>query len=230
MLVHGKESIFFVRHLGDWLPIGCETSNSMSETVEMIDTTTRDNKGWATARPTMQSYNITINGQLRISNTLDKASYYFLRDKKRSLDFVEWKRETVEEQYGEVGLGHIVSISNDAPADGFVTFTMQIQGYGSPDYSINAFEKIILISPNGTRYLVSALSDGHLLTQEEEQSAVPYIVLKGKEDNFKLTVEDDGRLVTESTNETGELRIETKDRIFFEVSADTVGRLTTIEL
>ena len=63
MTLDGKESIFFIKHQGEWCPISCETTNSMSENVKMIGTTTRDNEGWETSLPISQSYTFSLDGQ-----------------------------------------------------------------------------------------------------------------------------------------------------------------------
>ncbi len=60
--INGEIRILYIKQSGDFYPIGCLTSNSFSEDFETIGTTTRDNDGWATSRPTKQSYTISFDG------------------------------------------------------------------------------------------------------------------------------------------------------------------------
>jgi hypothetical protein len=83
----GEDRLLFIKVNGNYLPIGCLTANSLEESSEFIDTTTRDNGGWTTSRPVMQSYNISFSG-LQVNTTIaggnfNIASYDKLRDFKR---------------------------------------------------------------------------------------------------------------------------------------------------
>jgi hypothetical protein len=71
---NGEDRIVYIKINGNWLPIGCLTGNTLSETSEMLPTTTRDNDGWATSRPTMQNYSIGFDG-LQINTTVAKGSF-----------------------------------------------------------------------------------------------------------------------------------------------------------
>jgi hypothetical protein len=57
-----------------FLPIGCLTANSMEESSEFIDTTTRDNEGWTTSRPVMQSYNLSFSS-LQVNTTIGGGNF-----------------------------------------------------------------------------------------------------------------------------------------------------------
>ena len=46
----------------EYYPVACLSNNSWSESVETIDTTTRDNDGFKTSRPTNQSFSIDFEG------------------------------------------------------------------------------------------------------------------------------------------------------------------------
>ena len=85
---NGLYKIVYIYVNGDYKPIGCLTGNSFSESSEMLDTTTRDNAGWKTSTPTLQSYNISFDGL--VINTLfnggdfTKVSYDRIRQLKRN--------------------------------------------------------------------------------------------------------------------------------------------------
>jgi len=91
----GEERILYIKLEGVYIPIGCLTDNSFSESSETIDTTTRDNAGWATNKPIMQSYSITFSG-IQVNSTIaggnfNVASYDRLKELKRYRQLLEWK-------------------------------------------------------------------------------------------------------------------------------------------
>src|SRR5678809_1317264 len=97
MCIRDSDRIIFIKLNGNWLPIGCLTDNSMDESAEMMDTTTRDNKGWVTSRPVLQSYTISFNG-LQMNTTVaggnfNAASYDKLKQLKRDKMLLNWKIE-----------------------------------------------------------------------------------------------------------------------------------------
>ena len=60
---NGAYKVLYIKVGEVYFPIGCLTSNSFSEEVAMLGTTTRDNSdGWKTSIPTLQSYNISFDG------------------------------------------------------------------------------------------------------------------------------------------------------------------------
>ena len=61
-MIDGGYSILYIKWVDEFLPIGCLTSDSFSEEIEMLETTTRDNGGWKTSTPTNQNYNISFDG------------------------------------------------------------------------------------------------------------------------------------------------------------------------
>lgn len=131
-MIQGRESIFYIKHNGIFVPISCETSNSIDESTEMLGTTTRDNEGWATSIPTMQSYGIEVAGQVKFESNSNMLSYFRLAEIKRSKQIVEWQRITLNGLYMDEGKGYITNISDSNEAEGFSTFSMSIVGYGKP--------------------------------------------------------------------------------------------------
>lgn len=136
--IRGKESMFYIKKNDVFFPVGCLTSSPISEDVEMIDTTTRENEGWRTSLPTNQGYTIELSG-LMVQDDEDSGneilSYRELRAMKRNKELVEWKRETLNGYYIDSGKAYITAISDSDEADGFITFNASLVGYGAPDVS-----------------------------------------------------------------------------------------------
>lgn len=129
----GQDRILYLKLLGDWLPIACLTDNPFSESSEFIDTTTRDNEGWSTSRPNMQSYNISFNG-LQVNSsvaggTFTVISYDKLKQLKRSKTLLDWK---IEGNFPVVDYGraYIQDLSESSPVDDFLTFNGSLVGFG----------------------------------------------------------------------------------------------------
>ena len=60
---NGTYKVLSIKQDNVYLPIGCLTENSFEESVDMLDTTTRDNpNGWKTSRPVGQQYSISFSG------------------------------------------------------------------------------------------------------------------------------------------------------------------------
>lgn len=129
---NGNEQILYLVIDSVDCPIACLTESNFSESVETIETTTVDNGGWTSSRPTNQSYNIDFSGVL-IDDSLEasKHSLMKLRVIKRARTLVTWKiaLDGVFEQTGE---GYITEISEASPSGEFITFSGSIVGYGQP--------------------------------------------------------------------------------------------------
>lgn len=134
--IKGSESLFYIKKNDVYFPVGCLTSSPLSETVDLIDTTTRDNEGWKTSLPTNQSYSIELSG-LMVMDDYDSGneilSYRELRTKKRNKELIEWKRTTLGGYYIDSGKAYITAISYSDEADGFITFSASLVGFGKPE-------------------------------------------------------------------------------------------------
>ena len=133
---NGSDRILFLKLNGNWLPVGCLTDNSMDESSEMIDTTTRDNAGWTTSRPVLQSYSIGFNG-LQMNTTVSGgnfgvASYDKLKELKRDKILLNWKLEATDYPIVDYGQGYIVSLGETNVIDEFMSFSGSITGFGKP--------------------------------------------------------------------------------------------------
>jgi len=133
---NGSDRILFVKVNGNWLPIGCLTDNSMDESSEFLDTTTRDNQGWTTSRPILQSYSVGFNG-LQLNTTVSGGiftvgSYDKLKQLKRDKILLYWKIEGVVYPIVDYGQGYISSLSEVNTIDELMSFSGTINGYGKP--------------------------------------------------------------------------------------------------
>ena len=133
---NGNDRILYIKQLGAWLPIGCLTSNSLSESAEMMNTTTRDNNGWYTGRPTTQNYVINFDG-LQINTVVSggnfgAASYDRLKLLKRSSTQLDWKIEGSLFPTVDYGKCYLTEISEASAVEDFLTFSGTMTGYGIP--------------------------------------------------------------------------------------------------
>ena len=135
-MIDGTYSIFYVKWGGSFLPIGALTSDSFSEDVEMLDTTTRDNKGWKTSIPTSQRYNISFEGLIENTNfnggDPTKLSLDRLIVLKRNRVLIEWETRDNNFVFVDYGFGYITSLSKSSSVDEFISFTCEIDGFVSP--------------------------------------------------------------------------------------------------
>lgn len=136
MFIKGTDRIVYIKWEDEFLPIGCLTSDSFDEDVEMLPTTTRDNNGWRTDVPTNQGYSISIDGLLINTNfnggDFSKVSYDRLRVLKRSRTLIDWKIQDINLTFVDSGKGYITNLSDSASIDEFITFNATILGYGEP--------------------------------------------------------------------------------------------------
>jgi TP901-1 family phage major tail protein len=142
----GDTRILYVKYAGQFLPVACLTNNSMQETAESLETTTRDNPGgWETSIPVKQSYSISFEG-LQINSyfvaEVNKVSYDLLKALKRSRAIFEWELRTLDGVFVDFGQGYITDLSEEAPAEGFLTFSGTIKGVGETIFTSGDLENI----------------------------------------------------------------------------------------
>lgn len=139
MSIQGKKSIFYIKHLGVFYPISCEINSNISETTEMLETTTRDNTGgWKTSTPTKQSYTISFSGLAVKEFDSSTFSYWELVKKKRNRELIEWKQKTLNGYYVVSGKAYISSIDMTNNVDEFIMFNITFEGYGELEVSSEA--------------------------------------------------------------------------------------------
>ena len=141
---NGVYKIISIYINGAYVPIGCLTSNSFSESSEMLDTTTRQNSnGWKTSIPTMQTYSISFNG-LVIEDSLEgtRLTYRDLETLKREKTKFSWRINTQNPLKNDYGYGYINNLSNNAEIDSYVDFSAEIQGYGEPYKNVDVQDQL----------------------------------------------------------------------------------------
>jgi predicted secreted protein len=134
--VNGEDRILFIKTNGVYLPVGCLTGNTLDESAEMLDTTTRDSGGWATGLPVLQSYSISFSG-LQVNSTLvggnfNVASYDKLTTIKRDKIRIDWKIQGTIFPVVDYGQGYISSIGEVNNVGEFMSFSGTITGFGKP--------------------------------------------------------------------------------------------------
>ena len=138
-MINGTYRVLFLKWENDFLPIGCLMSDSFEESIEMLDTTTIDNKGWKTSVPTNQSYSISFEGVVMNTNfnggDFLKISYDRLRVLKRNRTLIEWQIRDSNSIFVDSGFGFLTSLSDSANIDEIITFSASIEGYGEPKSS-----------------------------------------------------------------------------------------------
>jgi len=163
--INGTIKILYIKQYGDYLPIGCLTDNSFSETADMLDTTVRTNKnGWSSSIPVGQSYSIDFSGLVTSDISSDTIiTFQALRDIKRQRQLLEWR---VSDGNGndDYGQAYIKSISDSATIDEFVSFSGSLVGQGEPK---NTFDELFY------GYKDRVLADGG--TFEAERCVKEYI-------------------------------------------------------
>lgn len=146
----GVDELLYIDFGDGFFPIGALTSNSFSESVEAVESTTRDNQGWKTHRLTLQEYSISFSGL--IMNTIyakgnfNKISYDRLAEIKRDRKIVNWKTQSSDLTFIDSGRAQITEISKESNIGEYISFSATLLGYGSPS------------STTGKKY---SLSDGN---------------------------------------------------------------------
>lgn len=130
-MLKGTDRILYFKISDVWTPIGCLTSNSITESSEMLTTTTRDNQGWETSVPGSQSYSIPFAGIVPVDGT-GKVTITTLRSLKRAKVRIEWKLEDTNNNFIDIGKGYLTSIGETADVGDFLVFDAELLGYGQP--------------------------------------------------------------------------------------------------
>jgi len=128
MRIEGNNKIVFIKRSGDFVPVGCLTSNSLSESSETFDTTTRNSNGWSTFLPDLQNFSISLEGvQVNNENLIDISQ---LKALKRAQVRITWGIGESFDNIEEQGKGYIVDIEDNAEVNQDATFSATIQGWG----------------------------------------------------------------------------------------------------
>lgn len=134
--INGEDRILFLKINNSWIPVGCLTENSLEETSEFIDTTTRDNEGWNTSRPINQSYTISFSG-LQLNTTVAGGNFTIasldkLRQLKRDRILLDWKFQGTIYPIVDYGKCYISDLSDPNIVGEFISFSGSAVGFGKP--------------------------------------------------------------------------------------------------
>ena len=135
--INGEDRSLYIKVNGNYMPVGCLTGNSISESSEMLQTTTRDNDGWATSRPLNQNYSISFDG-VQVNTTVAGGSfgllsYDRLKLLKRNKQLLDWKIEGSIFPVVDYGKCYITELSEASNVGEFLTFTGSLTGFGIPN-------------------------------------------------------------------------------------------------
>lgn len=129
--IKGEERILHIKDAGIWYPVAFLTSNSIEESTEFLDTTTRDNAGHKTQAPGLQSYSISFSAIMaEDADVVSKLGLKRLRELKTNRTRIEWKLEALNRNFTDYGQGYVGDISETADVGDLVTFSGTIAGYG----------------------------------------------------------------------------------------------------
>jgi predicted secreted protein len=124
----GSSRILYIKDT-TWKAIGCETSNSLSESISLFNSTqSSTTNGWTSFRTGAVEYSISFDG---IIDSTSSFNYFDLVALKRARTKIEWKIESADDVYRQTGFGYFSDISESSPVDGYVSFSGNITGYGS---------------------------------------------------------------------------------------------------
>jgi hypothetical protein len=95
-----------------------------------------DDDGWMQSIPSHQAYSISFAGVLTLDDRGGTIfNYEAIQTLKRARTKIQW-RITSDEGEAENGYGYIVSLSNTASLDEFVSFDGEISGVGEPTNTV----------------------------------------------------------------------------------------------
>lgn len=134
--VNGEDRILFIKIGGVYMPVGCLTGNTITESAEMLDTTTQNNEGWETSIPVLQSYSVGFSG-IQVNSTLvggnfNVSSYDKLTGIKRDKIRIDWKIQGTIFPVVDYGKGYITDLESSENVGEFMSFSGTIRGFGKP--------------------------------------------------------------------------------------------------
>tara|TARA_R110000772_G_scaffold166188_1_gene277850 strand:- start:117 stop:578 length:462 start_codon:yes stop_codon:yes gene_type:complete len=133
-MINGTYKVLSIKLDGVFLSVGLLTSNSFSENIEMLDTTTRDNGGYKTSTPTTQSYSIDFEGLIKQTLFVGQAetvlTYQNIKTLKRNRTLIEWKINSGVDIYVSSGFAYITNLGDSSNIDEFISFNATLEGYG----------------------------------------------------------------------------------------------------
>jgi len=120
--------------VGGYKPLGCLTSNEISEEVKMVGTTTRRNQGWRTSIPTVQSGSIAFSAFYKSDSDASRLDYFDLINLKRDkVEFFYIIRDPISDLYIERGRGVLTSLEKTSNSGELITYSGTIKIQGKPE-------------------------------------------------------------------------------------------------
>lgn len=133
--IKGEAIILYVWDSSIYRPIACLTSNSLSETVNIIESQTKCDPGIVTKTAGSKNYELSVEGEYidttSVGAEVTKASHDYLRSLLGS--DVDWKMDTgLTDTDAYFGTAIISDLSLDNPAgDELSTFSATMSGSGA---------------------------------------------------------------------------------------------------
>lgn len=129
--INGVRRVLYIGKDGDFFAVGCLTSNSFSESIDLIDSTESGVlNGWTSSRPTNQGYNISFDGLIDTSLVWN-VTYNDLKISKRGRTLIDWRIIDDGVSYYEYGSGYLNTLGDSASVDEFISFNGAIEGFGA---------------------------------------------------------------------------------------------------
>jgi len=135
--IKGDVLILSIHDGSAYRPLACLTSNSLSESMGVIETVTKCDPGVTQKEAGTYSYDISAEGEYidttSVGGETTKASHDYLHSIFAGGAPVIWKMSTgIADTDAYYGTGYVTELSADAPTgDEFATFSMTISGDGS---------------------------------------------------------------------------------------------------
>jgi len=111
------------------LPVGCLTSNSLSETIAFINTCKTTAKGAITQLPTLYGYSIPFEAVMATGGGV--MTYEDIRELGRNRSKFVWSMVDVDTDVGDAGVAFLENLELTGSSDDFIKFTGTLTGYGA---------------------------------------------------------------------------------------------------
>lgn len=121
------------------IPIGCLTSNSLSETISFIQTCKRTQKGAIRSLGRQHSYSIPFEAVYTRDGSI--ITYEDIQEYGRNREIINWSIIDSDEGIGQEGIAFLENLDISASSTDFIKFTGTLSGQGE------------IISPDTTYYV-----------------------------------------------------------------------------
>lgn len=135
-VIAGKNFLVYITGTGDIgqttesYPIGCDKTCSIVISVDMLETTSKDNGPYRTSLPTLVSYQITGDGLVDYSKTMGVQSLQQLCNTRKLISFKFESSEIDSQRAIYSGVGYFQQVQMSGPAEGDASFSYAIQVTG----------------------------------------------------------------------------------------------------